>query len=301
MQRRAFDTEQAVASEHADDISSSLSRVKQDLQQTSEDIGDAMRHTGDRLSSTSHQTADTVRDVAHTARTKADNVWDKAREQEAFIKNTGRSWFSWVTGSASRGEGSDEAREQQVANTASDIAASSQGARREFSNATDRAGRALGDMADAATDTVQRTASETMNATSSRMDRLKGGLQDGYEDAKEHGRSFMKQTMDGASDALGTVEEHASAAHRAMADRAQQVADDVDGALRRTPDELAEARAADTTVQESRELAWEAGGPEGGGLQRTSRRVGMDPYNEPKWLRNTGVNYGHNSQNKWLD
>ncbi|KAI9598507.1 hypothetical protein BDF19DRAFT_238304 [Syncephalis fuscata] len=304
VQRRSLESGQNIASDRVDlhgrpTNATMMSRAKNDLEQTGEDIGDAMRTTGDRIASTGHQAADTARDMAQTARTTAENLWDKTRQGEATVRDTGRSWFNWATGGASRGEGSDEAREQRVANTASDIAASSQGSRREFSDAAKRAGNAIGDMTDAAADTVQRTASETMDAASSKMSNMKDSMDDSYDEARQRGRSFIKQAMDEASGAIDAAEERASAAGRAMADRAHQAADDVDSALRRTPEELANARAGD--IVESRELAWEAGGPEGGGIRRTSHRVGMDPYNEPKWLRGTGMNYGHNSQTKWLD
>ncbi|RKP25515.1 hypothetical protein SYNPS1DRAFT_22534 [Syncephalis pseudoplumigaleata] len=257
-----------------------VSRARQGLEQTGEDARQAMRTAGDRLSEAGQQTIDRTREMAQSVRTTAGDAWDRTREAEAEAVNKTRSWFDWASGRGGSSEGSDEAMGQRVADTASDIAASSQGARRDFSDAASRAGDAIGDMAGAASDTVQRTASEGMNATRSKLSQMKDEVNEGYNDAKER----------------------MSNVGHAMADRAQQAADNVDSALRRTPEELGQARAGNrATVVESRELAWESGGPEGSGVRRASRRKEMDPYNESKWLRQAGVNYGHNSQHRWID
>ncbi|KAI8054067.1 hypothetical protein BDF22DRAFT_682797 [Syncephalis plumigaleata] len=290
---------------------STMSHAKQELEQTSEDIGSAARAAGDRVSSAGQQTMDKARDVAQSVRgtaesawdktrDTAESAWDKARDTEASAMNKTRSWFGWATsgsGSGSgehRGVGSDEAREQRVADTASDIAASSRGSRRDFSDAASRAGSAISDMATAASDTVQRTVSEGVDASKPTINQMKNDMDDTYQDAKE-------RAVDSANDAFNAAEEQVSNVGHAMADRAHQAADTMDSALRRTPAELQRARAADGTVVESREVAWEAGGPEGSGVRRASRRVGMDPYNESKWMRRTGVNFGHNSEHRWLD
>jgi DNA anti-recombination protein RmuC len=215
--------------------------------------------------------------------------------------NKTRSWFDWVTGGGRRAEGSDEAREQRVADTASDIAASSRGARRELSDAASRTGSAIGDMANAASDTVQRTASESMNVTKSKSNQMKDDMDENYQEARERSRSIAGQAVDSVNDTFNATEERVSNVGHAMADHTQQAADTMDSMLRRTPEELQQARAGDQTAVESRELAREANNPERGGIHRTPRRAGMDPYNEPKWMRKTGVNFSHNSEHRWID